>query len=306
LLTAIACTGLAIFIFHIGPRMILQPRRITVQQLSERYPDGFTPDAYGLRADVFDVQAEPDVLLCGWFVRARTDPPVGTVILLHGIGGCKEKLLGLAKNLAASGFNCLLYDSRAQGRSGGRHCTFGYYEKRDVSACMDEVQRRYGHDTAPFAVFGNSFGGAVALQAMAIDKRICCGVVESTFATLREVTYDYMLYYGGIGLRFVSNAALWRAGRVAVFDPDDVQPEIAARQITQPILLAHGEKDECISIEYGRRIFANLASQDKAWFPVPNAGHDEFADVAGEEHQQRIVTFLRKHMMARLAAEFQR
>lgn len=289
-----ACTGL--LIFRIGPHAILMPRRISAERLAQRYPDGFTPEARGLLADPFNVQADPDVLLRGWFVHTRAEHPLGTMILLHGIGGCKEQLLSLAKDLAGHGFSCIVYDSRAQGRSGGLYCTYGYYEKRDVSTVLGEAVRRYGTSVQPFGVFGNSFGGAVALQAMAADKRIRCGVVESTFATLREVIHDYMEQYTGIPFRFVSSGALWRAGRIASFDADDVQPEIAARRIEQPILLAHGQKDECISIEYGRRIFEKLGSDDKTWYQVPGAGHDDFADTAGPAYRQCMLAFLEAHM----------
>ncbi len=108
----------------------------------------------------------------------------------------------------------------------------------------------------------------------------------------------YMLQYSGVPLRFVSDAALSRTGRTAGFSVDDVQPEVAARRIVQPILLAHGERDECISIGYGRRIFANLASQEKTWFPIPGAGHDDFAEVAGDEYHRRVLAFFKDHMKA--------
>jgi pimeloyl-ACP methyl ester carboxylesterase len=55
-------------------------------------------------------------------------------------------------------FDVLAYDSRAHGESGGNACTYGYYEKRDLSRAIDLIGLR------PVVALGISLGAAVALH----------------------------------------------------------------------------------------------------------------------------------------------
>lgn len=279
---------------HVAPYAVLQPPRITPEQLRQHRAKT-TPADYGLQASIFDVQVADSILLKGWYIHANRDSCKATIIMLHGIASCKEHQLGAAAMLADSGFNTIIYDSRAHGESGGQFCTYGYYEKHDLSAIIDTAQQRFGSDQR-FAVWGNSFGGAVALQAMAVEPRIHCGIVESTFAAFPETARDYMARVTGIGFRFISDAALQRAGELADFQPFAIHPALSARKISQPILLIHGDADEKIPIEYGRRIFDNLASLEKEWYPVSGADHHGLWQAGGEQYKEKVFKFFRKHL----------
>lgn len=256
---------------------------------------GATPASVHLRADNFWCEAEPGLWLKGWFSYAADDAR-GTVFLLHGHNDCKESNLLLAKTLSERGFNCLFYDSRGCGESGGRFCTFGYYEHRDCSRCLDTLLKTYGSEViGPVALCGSSFGGAVVLQTMADDPRFRCAVVASTFATLPEIVRDYTQHLSGMRLDALADAALKRAGILASFPPDQVRPEDAASRIHQPVLLIHGTSDREISFAYGQRIFRRLTdAPGSEWYPVAGGGHNDLWKVGGDEYRQRLVGFLER------------
>ena len=144
------------------------------------------------------------------------------------------------------------------------------------------------------AVWGTSMGGAVALQAMAADRRIVCGIAESTFATLREVAADYARRLGRV--RDATRLTTWAlagAGRLASFDPDAVRPETTTRAIHVPVLLMHGTADRNIAITHGERIFANLPpTPGNRWLPIPGGGHYGLWHAGGEPYVQAQVEFL--------------
>ncbi len=276
-------------VYRIAPPIILHPYK----------PDrtvfcNDTPERHGLKAERFDFKTEEGFTLKGLYVHAAPGrPPRGTVVCLHGIGGCKEPLLGDAEMLSQEGFNTILYDSRAQGESGGENCTFGYFEARDLSRALDEAAKRHGA-AQPYGVWGGSFGGAVALRALAHEPRLKFGIVVSTFARLREIVGDYLYLHTGIRANFIANLALNKAGTIAGFPPEEVAPAEDAKRITQPILLIHGAEDRTISPEYGKRIFANLASKDKYWYPVPGADHFNVWEKGGAEYDRQLRNFLKK------------
>lgn len=252
---------------------------------------GVTPESIGLRADPFSCSVAPKLELKGWFLRAQGTAH-GTIFLLHGHNSCKEAMLRLGRLFVEQGFNVLVYDSRGHGESGGTFCTYGYYEHGDCSRCLDEVISKYGDAVGPVAIYGNSFGGAVALQTMANDPRFRCGIIESTFATLPEIVRDYEQHISGVRLDRLTDAALAQAGTLAHFNPAAVRPEEAARQVRCPVLLIHGTADQNISCRYGERIFKNLTAPGSEWFPVPGAGHGNLWQIGGESYRQRILDFV--------------
>jgi pimeloyl-ACP methyl ester carboxylesterase len=218
--------------------------------------------------------------------------PKATIILLHGISSNKENWLGYARVLADNGFNSVVYDQRAHGRSGGSFCTFGFYEKLDVSKIVDNLHSR--HKLLPVGIQGASLGGAVALQALGHDKRLSFGIVESTFNTLENVIEEYGYDYFKFRSRWLARHVLSKSALIARFRPFEVKPVDACRTIEQPILMVHGDVDEKIPISFNKENFAALKSADKEFFVVHGAGHDNVGEVGGENYRKKIFSFLNR------------
>ncbi len=291
----LAAVGLDYAIDNILPYSPIRPQRIRSVDVQRAFGGPLTPSTVGLQWQQFNITVDDSIPLRGWFVQSATEPTHGTILLLHGIGSSKEFMLPIAAMLARNGFNTVLYDSRAHGESGGANCTFGYYEKNDVSRYIDSTMARYP-GSGPYAVFGSSLGAAVAIQAMATDKRIACGVAESPFADLRQVIHDYFARMFFIRADFIPDRALVITQQIAHFAVDSVQPAVAARSITQPTMVIHGLKDDRINPAYGRLVFEHLASQTKEWYPVPAAGHDNVRRVGGAEFDQRVSLFFLRNL----------
>lgn len=292
---AFASYGYYIVVFHVLPYSPIRPHRVTLAEVQRDFPRAVDPSYLGLKYRTLDVVVQDTIELKGWFVDASTDTALGTMVLLHGIGSCKEALLPFADTLARHGYNSILYDSRAQGESGGTNCTFGYYEKYDVLAYIHAAQNRFGH-IGPIGIFGSSMGAAVAIQAMALDHGIRCGIVESPFATLRQVIYQYWKRMFLLPLRFIPNEALDVSEKIAHFSADSVRPEESAKLITQPVMVVHGDDDKRIPAEDSRRVFDNLKSRDKMWYPIAGAGHNDIQAVGGQRYLKAQLAFLRAHL----------
>jgi len=296
---AIVVLGIAaayVAIEQVLPYSVIKPHRITREELVTFVHGDPTPELFGLRADPLDITVDDSITLRGWFIHADSSRPFGTVAILHGFASCKEAMLPRARTFARAGFNCILFDLRAHGESGGQYCTFGYCEKNDVRRIMDSAVARFGPDIGPVAVMGSSLGAAVALQTMETDQRICCGVVESPFATLREFVFDDIMQRRVLGVRQVSDMVLRRAAEIAGFPADSIRPEESARHVAQPVLVIHGLLDKHISPEYGTRVYQNLPSIHKEWLPFAQANQYTIASVGGDEYKRQTIAFLRQYM----------
>lgn len=271
---------------HIAPYAIIQPMRRSL---------ALTPADFGLRSSDFDLKTTDSVNIRGIWVNTETDSVRGIMILVHGIGDCKESFLALAKNLAERGIESVIFDGRAHGKSGGQYCTYGFKEKEDVSLIVDMIKNKAPN--LSIGIWGHSLGGAIALQALERDKRIEFGIVQSTFTQLDQVVLDYkkrFLY--GIGIKSISDVVLKEAGRVADFNPDLVKPIKSVANIEQPVFIGHGDADENISVKYGEALYDNLKSKEKQFFRVKGGGHNNLIDKGGVEYSDAIMAFVEKNL----------
>lgn len=274
----------------------IRPAKCTKETLMKYNNAIYTPDQLNLRFKDFNITVEDTIKLRGWFIYSDSVAAKGTIFLLHGIASCKATMLNTAKMFASFGFNSVIYDSRANGESGGVNCTFGYYEKKDLSAYIDSTQYRFP-DSAPYGALGNSLGAAVLIQTMAEDKRIVCGIAESPFTNLRDIIRDYFsrMYY--LRINWIPDKALEHSEKIANFKVDSVDPSKSAKNITQPIMVVHGLRDEHISYKYGEKVFENIKSNVKVWYPIEDGEHNNLSQVGGVKLNEAIATFFNKYLV---------
>lgn len=202
------------------------------------------------------------VTLHGWRCGAGTASR-GTIVYLHGVGDNRSSGAGVIERYTPRAFQVIAYDSRAHGQSGGDACTYGFFEKRDLQKVLD------ASGTGPVILIGTSLGAAVALQAAAEDDRIAAVVAAETFADLRTVATErapFIFTQGAIGRAFQL------AEQQGLFSVDDVSPVAAARRITVPVLLIHGDADRKTRPAHSQRVFDALPGP-KRLLLVPGAGH---------------------------------
>ncbi|HYV65365.1 MAG TPA: alpha/beta hydrolase [Myxococcales bacterium] len=212
-----------------------------------------------------DVSVDNDGLtLRGWLFRTSA-PRRGIVVHLHGVSDNRWSGVGLAQRFGPRGWDVLVYDSRAHGESDGTECTYGFYEKNDVSRWLD----RYGEGRV--VLFGASLGAAVALQAAAIDGRVRGVIAQSTFSDLRTIASERAPFFASKGQ---VAEAVRQAEQIGRFSADEVSPLRAAAQIHVPVLLLHGEDDDETRPAHSQRVYEALAGPKKLLL-VPGAGHND-------------------------------
>jgi len=273
--------GVLLLATYVLPYAIIQPGRKTKD---------ITPAAYNLDFEHFRFQVGEGIELDTFYV-----PAVGisraNLIMMHGVGSCKEVYLEYVAELAQTGYNIMLWDQRAHGKSGGKYLTYGYHEKHDISMAIDWLEAR--NPGLPIGIYGNSMGGAVAIQSLAGNPGLRFGLIESTFTDLATVANAYGSRMSGLPLpRFLSDYVLRCAGKIADFEPFTIRPLDAARKVTQPILHIHGDADANINISHARALFAAYASTDKTLYVVKNGDHADLWEKGGGGYRQTWFGFL--------------
>ena len=227
----------------------------------------------------------------GFLRYSDLDIVKGTIVLVHGIRGNKEHFLPMANRLAANGYNSVAIDLRAHGESEGQYCTFGVHEKFDVIGLLDYLEKEKGLNSN-FGIWGQSLGGAVSIQVLAIDSRFKFGIIESTFTDYETIANDYFQYFANFNCSPMMDYLVYRSGQIAEFDPYDARPLEKCKQITQPVLMVHGDKDRRISIDYGKANFENLRSEKKKFLSIDGGTHLNLWQIGGDEYFQEVISFI--------------
>ena len=224
----------------------------------------------------------------------------GTVILLHGFNARKEHMLPFAERLCAAGFRCVLYDSRGHGDSGGEYATFGARETEDLRRVIEAARPLAGPSGfGPLGMLGYSMGGAVALQGQSKLPEVHALATVSTFADFREViTHQVAKKWQGLGqslLPLVRGETRWIAG----FDPWDIRPVEAARHLTCPLFLAHGDQDALIPVSHVHRLATAAGPQVKTVMVIPGGTHGGVFTAGGDDLWGQLVVFFVRELGGR-------
>lgn len=272
----------ALFGYFVLPRLVINTRinAGTPEIKAKTYPNSLN----------VSITTKDSIHIQGVFMQTEKQPKA-TIILLHGIKGYKEHFDDLSQVLSDSGYNTLAIDLRGHRNSGGQYCTFGYSEKYDVQSVIDFLLNEQKVDSN-IGIWGQSLGGAIALQTLAIEPRLKFGIIESTFGDLDTIIQDYATRTIGFNFPLLGKYLVYRAGQIAEFEPQQVSPRIASKSITQPMFLAHGNKDVRIKLEYNKQNFNNLKSENKTFLEIDGANHLNLWEMGADDYFGSVFKFL--------------
>ena len=257
--------------------------------LARREPDEpDSPANYGLAAEAAEYQSGDGITLRGWYIPVEGSEK--TIIVCSGANGSLDADLHVAPWLHAAGFNVLLFDWRAHGKSDGDVVTLGYNERYDLIAAVEFAQARGAQRVG---VLGFSMGGAVALATAAVYESIHVVVADSPFVFVLSAVAGGLLERGlpdslsyVLARLFLVTACL-RTG-LNLFESD---PARWVRRISpRPVLLLFGQQDMIVPPSEVDLIVAHTGEPKDVW-RVPEAGHRAIAQLYPDEYQRRILTF---------------
>ncbi len=236
--------------------------------------------------------------LNGWFLERGWWRP--TVIALHGVTGNRTSLIRFGTILYEAGFNVFLFDGRGHGDSEEKIVTYGYHEVQDVGAALDFISQRFRLRQPRFGLVGLSMGAAIALQTAARDPRIGAVWAESPFASLRQISAEYISDSTRLP-QTVLVPLTWAAEMVAGyrgnFTVSEVSPLAAAEKITCPVQLVHGLADDFVRPHHSQALFDALVNTNhKNLWLVEGAAHTRCYALAAEEYHQRLPSFFRRYL----------
>lgn len=205
----------------------------------------------------------------------KSQPPRGTILVLHGVLDRSAVMIPTARKLADAGYRAVLADLRGRGRSTGKFMTFGLQEAKDLSQVIDALQRR-GLLAGNLGVYGISYGATTSIHLAAVDRRVRAVVAIEPFSTAREeVPHFARVMVPGIGWLISDETyqqSLDEAGRIAHYDPDEADAVKAIQRTSAPVLIIHGTNDWVVPHQQSERLHAAALDHSELVL-VPYLGH---------------------------------
>lgn len=179
------------------------------------------------------------------------------ILLFHGYRSIANRDFGCALEFyRRQGFQILLVDQRAHGKSGGRLITFGMKERYDCKAWLDYLNNRFGGNCALY-LSGISMGSATVLMALGLELPTTlrgviadCGFTSPAdiiSAVGRKSHIPPVLFLRPVDLlcRLFGHFSIYGASTVS-----------ALRENTVPVLFIHGTDDRLVPSAMSETSFA--------------------------------------------------
>lgn len=191
------------------------------------------------------------------------------------------------------GFNVLLVDQRAHGKSEGRTITFGVKERYDCRSWVQYAVKRFGQEQKIY-LSGLSMGGATVLMASNI------GLPENVVGILADCPYSspkailcsvikQMRFPVKATYRLAKLSASW----IGKFDVEETSAVEAVRDSEIPILILHGDADDFVPCSMS--MDCQLAGEDHVQLVlIKGAGHGLSHCVDMPSYEDAVYAFFKK------------
>lgn len=250
-----------------------------------------SPNEYGLQFERVEFTTKDGYILRGvWMPTANSDK---AVVILHGHNSSYDFDVYRAPALLEAGFNVLLFDFRAHGRSEGTMMTFGYKERWDVLAAIEFLHNRGMHH---IGLLGFSYGGLTAMLTAPICPDVEAVITDGGPARLMTGAAAWAAERGlpswlsrAMAWLFFSMISIRLGVNLFHYEPIRWVGKISPR----PIFFIHGDHDLfCADFD---ELYA-AANEPKELWRLPEAGHTTASQLYPEEHARRVIDFFTRNL----------
>jgi len=245
---------------------------------------------------------QPGFEVAGWWIPNKAaDPAAPAVIVLDGLGGCKNSISALvpAGMLWRNGFNVLVIDVRDTGEStfDDLRSTIGNDEYHDVLGAWDWLVNEKDFAPASVGIFANSLGGAMANYAFGEEPRMAALFLHATFGDLQQIIKAELTRNGFptfLSFPTLAMGSLVTGENLFTRSPLETIRAAAGR----PVYIIHSRADTRIDSTQSELLAAAAQAAGvkvTTWFPE-NGEHMQIPAAYPQEFEQRLVGFFSENL----------
>ncbi len=227
--------------------------------------------------------------------RYPQNNPKGRIIMMHGYRSIAENDFGPVIDFYYSmGYELILVDQRAHGKSSGIWIGFGVLERHDCKAWIEYLNDRFG--AIPTFLSGISMGCTTVLMAtqLHLPQNVCGIIADCGFTSPNEIIIHVMKRKLKLPLRFLITPLNWFCKIFAGYCFDECTAVEALKENEIPVFFLHGKADRFVPCEMTLENH-RACTAPKELLLVDGAGHGTSYLQDKESVEQAIRIFLSKY-----------
>jgi len=271
----------------------VQSLNLITQPMAGRSLPVDTPAKYALPYKDVTVTTRDGLKLVGWYIPPKNG---ALVILQHGYKNNRSEMLNEADMLYRHGYGLLISSVRAHDYSEGERITFGIEEMKDLDAWYQFVLTCSEVDPEKIGILGNSYGGMLAIDYAAQNKKIKAVATNSAFSSLNDTVETSIRFFTGLPPFPFAPLILFWGEQEAGFKASEIDATVWIKAISpRPVFLMQGGADTIISTNSGQKLFDAAGEPKELWYDA-DVPHAQFDTLRAQEFEKRVVAFFDKYL----------
>lgn len=214
------------------------------------------------------------------------------VIIIHGYTNEAMEMTTPAHKFYDMGYNVLLIDQRAHGKSGGKYSSMGWIERKDIVEWVKYLVNE--NPKAQIILYGVSMGGSTVMMSVGekLPTNVIGAIEDCGFLSIYHQFYVQLKY-----LKFMPRPIIWLGHLFAkVMIKFNIYKADGLKQLQKgkiPMLFIHGENDRFVPISNFYEALENYNGY-KEKLIVKNAKHMRASTENPTLYWQTIEDFIKK------------
>lgn len=272
LLLAVLLVSLSFYV----SRLVIHPYRTFAAE---------DPSDYGMDYENVTFRSPDGLELKGWL--AENEGSDSVIILCHGHGSNRGRMLPFAEFLHRGGYSVFLFDFRAHGENPGDIATLGWLEPMDLMGAAGYVEEKL--DPESIGVMGFSMGGATAITTAGQISEIEAVVADSAFADRADVISRI------VNVPPVSWMVPALVGVQGISMSENLPRDYAGNISPSALMIIQGDMDHLVSVDDAELLYARAGEPKELWI-VEGAPHVLSYLVEKYEYEKRVLEFFGSHL----------
>ncbi len=238
-----------------------------------------------------EFKASDGVRLRGWFFEGTSDK---VVIMVGGLlaNRTNTEYMGpvIAKELLAKGYNVLLYDTRAHGKSDGDRVGFGSVEGNDIIGAVKFLNEQ-SFISKNIGIIADSTGATSTLMVIDDLKEVGAIILDSPAAAFQPIISNRLSIEKQIPIFFHPTIFFFNKLFFGV-DLSIIKPiDKISLDPNRKLLFLHGKLDETIPVANSEKLLDKANKQSKL-VVFDEGGHIETYKSNPELYRKEVFQFL--------------
>ena len=191
-----------------------------------------------------------------------------------------------------NGYNLLMVDERAHGKSEGTYIGFGCLDRYDAKLWMEEMVKKLGED-CKILLHGDSMGGTTVLMATGLElpPQVKAAISDCAFTSAWEVFASVLKNMYHLPVFPLLQIENWMVKKKAGYRLDECNAKSEVAKAKVPILFIHGDADTFVPCSMVHELHAACKSEKKLVI-VEGAGHVESCHRDAKLYEESIESYI--------------